>query len=420
MKADLGDSPQLLELLERASQAAASGRADDAIAALRQAVASAPDHPRALNALGNRLLAGGAADEAYALFERAAAADPAAIPILLNLATASRARGDAQSELKALDAALRIDPYSSLALLLKAQLLDRLGQLDAAAGTYGALLACVPSDAQLPQAMVAGLDRAREVVAQHKLRLGEQISSAIAGAGASSARFDHAIGLLTGREQLFHPQPSGLHFPYLPAVPFFDEAEFPWFAELEANTDMMRDELLAVIERDAGMRPYVEIPAGRPVNQWECLNHSLDWTAFFLWENGIRNEDNANSCPGTAGLLERLPLLDIPSRGPTAMFSILKPGAIIPPHTGVTNIRAVVHLPLVVPPGCGFRVGAETREWSEGAAWGFDDTIEHEAWNRSDQTRAILIVDAWNPFLTEDEKILLRLATEALAAGLTN
>ena len=102
------------------------------------------------------------------------------------------------------------------------------------------------------------------------------------------------------------------------------------------------------------------------------------------------------------------------------MFSILKPGAVIPPHTGVTNIRAVVHLPLVVPPGCGFRVGAETREWREGVAWAFDDTIEHEAWNRSSSPRAILIVDAWNPYLTEEEKVLLRLATEALATGLTN
>ncbi len=169
-----------------------------------------------------------------------------------------------------------------------------------------------------------------------------------------------------------------------------------------------------------GFSPYVDMEAGIPANKWSPLDKSLDWSAYFLWENGVRNDANAASCPGTAALLERLPLLDIPKRGPTAMFSILKPGAIIPPHTGTTNIRAVVHLPLVVPPDCGFRVGAETRSWREGVAWGFDDTIEHEAWNKSDQTRAILIVDAWNPYLTEDEKILMRLATEALAAGLTN
>ena len=66
-----------------------------------------------------------------------------------------------------------------------------------------------------------------------------------------------------------------------------------------------------------------------------------------------------------------------------------------------------MHLPLIVPPGCGFRVGGETREWREGEAFAFDDTIEHEAWNDSDQLRAVLIFDVWNPHLTELERNLL-------------
>lgn len=76
----------------------------------------------------------------------------------------------------------------------------------------------------------------------------------------------------------------------------------------------------------------------------------------------------------------------------------------IPPHTGVTNTRAIIHLPLIVPPNCGFRVGGEVREWVEGKAFAFDDTIEHEAWNRSDLPRAVLIIDAWNPHLSEHEQ----------------
>jgi aspartyl/asparaginyl beta-hydroxylase (cupin superfamily) len=383
-------------------------------------VSAEPNHPRALNALGNRLLSTGAAAEARALFERAVVADPTANPIWLNLAAASRADGDAEAELKALDAALQNDPYSSLALLLKAQLLERTGHAEPAAATYAALLACVPADAELAPAMAAALDHARHVVGQYKARLGERIRSAVAGTGATSARFEHAVGLLTGTEQLYLPKPSGVHFPYLPAVPFFERDQFPWFAELEAGTDMMREELLGVMTGEAGVRPYVAIAPGLPVNQWDRLNHSRDWSAYFLWENGVPSTQNADRCPGTAALLARLPLLDIPSRGPTAMFSILKPGAIIPPHTGVTNIRAVVHLPLVVPSNCGFRVGAESREWREGVAWAFDDTIEHEAWNGSARPRAILIADAWNPYLCEDERILLRLATQALAGGLVN
>ena len=70
----------------------------------------------------------------------------------------------------------------------------------------------------------------------------------------------------------------------------------------------------------------------------------------------------------------------------------------------MTNTRAIVHLALDVPPGCGFRVGGETREWVEGRAFAFDDTIEHEAWNDSDRRRAVLILDSWNPHLDEAER----------------
>jgi aspartyl/asparaginyl beta-hydroxylase (cupin superfamily) len=89
------------------------------------------------------------------------------------------------------------------------------------------------------------------------------------------------------------------------------------------------------------------------------------------------------------------------------MFSILRPRTRIPPHTGVANTRLVLHLPLIVPAGCGFRVGGETRLWTEGEAWVFDDTINHEAWNDSEKPRAILICDVWSPFLSAGERDLI-------------
>ena len=94
----------------------------------------------------------------------------------------------------------------------------------------------------------------------------------------------------------------------------------------------------------------------------------------------------------------------LPGRAPNAFFSLLKPHARIPPHTGVTNTRAIVHLALDIPPDCGFRVGGETRQWVAGQAFAFDDTIEHEAWNHSDQRRAVLILDCWNPQLSDHER----------------
>lgn len=96
------------------------------------------------------------------------------------------------------------------------------------------------------------------------------------------------------------------------------------------------------------------------------------------------------------------------------MFSLLRPQTRIPPHTGVANVRLVVHLPLIVPPGCGFRVGNETRIWREGEAWVFDDTIEHEAWNDSDRDRYVLIFDVWNPRLSPAERELITAVMAAM------
>jgi len=209
---------------------------------------------------------------------------------------------------------------------------------------------------------------------------------------------------LCGLRKIYSPQPVGGHFPFLPNYEFFDERLFPWLGQLEAATELIRSEFLALWEDGGAPAPYVAFPEGAPVNQWQELNHSSKWGAYWLWRDGVRQDDCIAKCPGTASLMESLPLLHLPGKGPTVMFSILEPHTRIPPHTGSTNIRGTVHLPLIVPEGCAFRVGGETRAWEEGKAWVFDDTIEHEAWNDSDQTRVILIFDCWNPYLTEIER----------------
>ena len=112
-------------------------------------------------------------------------------------------------------------------------------------------------------------------------------------------------------------------------------------------------------------------------------------------------------------LLAGAPQPDQPGRTPSAMFSLLKPNTRIPAHVGVSNARLVTHLPLIVPEGCGFRVGNETRQWVPGKAWVFDDTIEHEAWNDSDQLRVVLIFDIWHPDLSPAERAMITALTAA-------
>ncbi len=205
-------------------------------------------------------------------------------------------------------------------------------------------------------------------------------------------------------------------FPYLSNWEFYERSDFPWLDALEAETPAIREECLAAIAGDqAGMRPYVAYRDGLPLHQWQELNNSRRWSAYFLWNQSERVEDHIARCPRTAAALGVAPRVDIPGRGPTAFYSILGARTHIPPHHGVTNTRLTVHLPLIVPPGCRFRVGGDTREWREGQAWVFDDTIEHEAWNDSDAPRAILLFDIWNPQLSALERDLVRESTQALA-----
>ena len=100
------------------------------------------------------------------------------------------------------------------------------------------------------------------------------------------------------------------------------------------------------------------------------------------------------------------------------MFSLLAPNTAIPPHVGVSNARLVCHLPLIVPDGCWFRVGSETRLWQKGEAFVFDDTIEHEALNPSDELRVVLIFDVWRPDLDPVERKAIAAAIEVEAPGL--
>ncbi|MBC7984125.1 MAG: aspartyl/asparaginyl beta-hydroxylase domain-containing protein, partial [Candidatus Obscuribacterales bacterium] len=204
-------------------------------------------------------------------------------------------------------------------------------------------------------------------------------------------------------------------FPRLPAIPFYDRVDFLWLNTVEAAADEIRKELIGVLkDNHDDFVPYVAHPEGAPLNQWQELNNSRRWGAFHLWREGQRVEENLARCPTTASILAKAPSPKMLGHAPNAFFSLLEPRTRIPPHTGVTNTRLVVHVPLVIPPSCGFRVGSITREWQRGKAWVFDDTIEHEAWNNSDEPRAILIFDIWNPYLTEVERELVRTATESI------
>ena len=402
------------EIFARASEAWRQGRPDAATQLLETLVERKPGHVTALNTLAMIKLNGRDARGAIHYLRRAAAAEPRAAPIWFNLFQAYDLAGDAEGGMASLDRALAIDPYYVPAVLMKADLLERLGRGPESLAMYRAIVAFEPNRDSLPEparsALSRGLERIRAEDDRQAAALAQPLAEVRAAwPDADFRRADAYFEQRTGRRKVYVQQPVSGHFPYLPAIEFFAADQFPWFAGLEARTEEIRRELLALLaDQDAGFRPYIAFDPTQPVNQWAELNHSRRWSAWFLWEDGVRQEENVARCPATAAALAELPLLDIKDKGPTALFSILESHSRIPPHTGSDNVRATVHLPLIVPDGCGFRVGSQTRIPEAGKAWAFDDTIEHEAWNDSGAPRAILIFDVWNPLLTEPERAAVR------------
>ncbi|MEY2883814.1 MAG: hypothetical protein RL490_1538 [Pseudomonadota bacterium] len=385
------------------------------------------DNPAELNAAGLRALGNGQAAAAVTLLHRAVAADSSAPQLWYNLANALRAADDLAGHGEALDEALSRDPYFDHALLAKGRLLEEQGDGQGALMHYQRLLAALDPGQPMGPGFAAGVNHARATVTAANDAIAARLDAALAPrleteSAAATERFRHCVDIGLGRRRVYHHQPLVLTYPYLPAVQFFDRAHFPWLAQLEAATPVIRAELEALLadpgpDGIAGFAPYVAYPTGAPVNQWAELNHSDAWAARFLIEHGINNDAMRARCPQTAAVLDALPLFDLPGRGPVAFFSLLKPHTRIPPHTGATNIRTIIHLPLIVPDGCSFRVGNVTRPWVEGEAFAFDDTIEHEATNASGSLRAVLIIDTWNPHLTAVERDLLRDYIAALNAA---
>ena len=377
--------------------------------------------PNELHERARRLLAAGDAPGAHALLEQVVALAPRHVPFWLSLAAALRVLGRHEAELNALERALTLDPTHLVVLLQKGALLDLMRKPRAAAIVYVHALQTLAPGTQLPPAIEAHVRHAEKRARENAATLATLIDKRLDALRAQQPRgeqlrFDRCLDRILGRRRVYVPEPTSMLFPYLRNYEFFPRENFPWLQAVEAATESIREELIAVLAADqSGIEPYIAFEEGLPLRQWKELNHSRRWGAYFLWNQGRKEAAHVARCPRTAAVLASVPQVDIPGRGPTAFFSILEPRTKIPAHTGVTNTRVTVHLPLIVPTGCGFRVGGEVREWKVGSGWVFDDTIEHEAWNDSDAPRAIFIFDVWNPELTPLERDLVRETTVAMA-----
>lgn len=322
---------------------------------------------------------------------------------------------DPAARLADADRRLVRDPGDMAALIAKGDALIALGDDRSASTFYNSALRLAGQAQQqgraLATALIPELRRAQAAVKAHAEAFQSHLEAGLAAAGfdpaTSSDRFSLSLDLMAGRKRLYFQEPRFYLFPGLPQVQFQPRETLPWMAAVEQATDDIAAELQALLGEPGLFEPYIQPRTDRPNSDQAGMMANPDWSALFLWKDGTEQPDIARRCPRTMEALAEVPLCRIEGRTPSILFSRLTPGAKIPPHHGLINTRLICHLPLIVPPGCTFRVGNDVRDWERGRGWAFDDTIEHEAVNTSDRDRTILIFDVWKPELTAEERDLV-------------
>lgn len=418
---------ELAAELRAAHAALEQRRADDADAAFRRVIAIDADNVEALHYLGLQTLARGTPDAALPYLERAAEHAPSNAPLLKNLGVAyvETARYDSAHDVLA--RALALDPGFFVARLHLAQVLEELGrEREALSNYYGAVTKAQEQGRWLSQQSTAPALRPLVLHAMDCIDAGRgpmyrDLLAPLRDVHGDAAleRVMQCLAMHLGETPIAYPdprqRPKFLFFPGLPATAYFEQQLFPWYVQLEQNFAVIRDELAAVLADNRGVVPFLKFDAPEKVSGYLAGDGAApNWDAFFFYRHGVRDDANCARCPRTAAIVDALPLVRIREHAPEICFSVLTPGTHILPHRGVTNTRVVTHFPLIVPEECALVVGGEKREWREGECFTFDDTYEHEAWNRGKSTRVVMLMDCWNPYLTDVEREAVSLLVAAI------
>lgn len=355
--------------------------------------------------------------DAGRLFERCLASGRATPQTWLLLAQCRRLnRNDVEAD-KALDALLASDARNLEALLMKGDIAAARADDRAASSWYEAAMRAAGGRNDLTSEIIARLNSAHAFCGAAAVRFRVHLEGTLSEKGVDTTtideRFGDALAILAGEKQVYLQSPTSFYYPGLPQIQFYNSDRFPWVAAMEAAAADIKRELLAVMQSEEGIRPYVEGDPNRP-NRGHALFNDPNWSAFHLIENGKPVPRNSDRCPATMAALSGLPIPVIEGRSPMALFSILRAHTHIPPHNGMLNTRLIAHLPLVVPGQCRLRVGNHVREVVEGKMMIFDDSIEHEAFNDSDEIRIILLFEVWRPELSMDERRALTILFESI------
>ena len=407
------------EEVERSLAAGDLPRALDLSAAL---IDSDPTNADFLSLRAAALMTSGNAHAAVDLLGGPAHAPAAPFAIKAALAMCQRAAGDLEGAAHMFRSALAERANDFALRLAFAECLDLQHDVDAAVAEYfhavndAQRMGRWLSDASTAPAMRERVKRAMNVIDVGRHALFERVLQPHVDAFGtdSMARVAEALQIYLGTqdppERDPRQQPKFFWMPELPPTPFFGRAQFAWYSALEAATPFIQDELRAVLDSSRELTPFLQIDDKRAEDDYLGGDpERRAWDGFFFYRHGERFPDAHAACPNTSQALAHVPLTQVADHAPEVLFSVLAPQTHIKPHHGVTNTRVVTHLPLLIPQGdCKLVVGDAEHAWQEGRCITFDDTFLHEAWNRTDQRRVVLILDTWNPYLMPEECIALK------------
>ena len=391
------------------------GRFSEAERVYERVLETSPNDVEALNMVALAEGRQGRSAKALALLTHAMQVAPQDALTRHNLALTHEASGDNATAIACWQTAVKLQADFFLARLHLAVALERAGQPNSALVQYSRALKDAQERGRWTNASTTppGL---RPLVerAVYTVRTGRRalffglLEPVVKKYGPDSmTRVEQALRIYLGEQRGAssdpRQQPTFLFFPGLPPAAYLDRSLFPWIRDFEAQADAINGELAALLPSSQGRERVFTTEALEQQNLRGGLDVPPSWNGYYFYRHGERREDNCAACPATARAIDALPLSRVPGHGPEVLYSVFTPGTHLLPHKGVTNTRLVGHLPLIIPPDCALNVGGELHVWEPGRVVIFDDTYEHEAWNRSKQTRVVMIFDIWNPHLTEAE-----------------
>lgn len=405
------DMKSVEKLLGEAAALQGARRLDEADELHRAVLARAPATLASLQFLSARCFERGELSAAEAYLQRAVALDPADLEACRVLGVVLEALGRVDEAVTVLRQAYRRKPTEAKTLLFLGAALAKAGQGEAAAAAGNMLEAVRPEMLQLDR--LGGPAFATERSARLRHALEGFYATVRAHAVEEAKRAEPAADFSRVSRAVWRPifapgvperrRPAFFYVPQLADEPWLEPPRFDWAADLEAAAPELAKEVAGSLDLDADGLPY--IGKHELSETWRSLAGSTDWSAVHFWSDGLPNERALARFPKVRAALERLPLVTLGGAVPIEAFlSILKPRTRIPPHFGLANYRLTVHLPLIVPAGCGVAVAGEARETRFGRLMIFDDSYEHRAWNDSEAARIVLIFEIWHPALSAAER----------------